>query len=289
MFQAIKNFAVAGSNKAISNEDVMSGANAVFTAVGKDIIPTLKVILKSKEYFKSDKIGIVSNLGQSLELRSDKPEDVIKALLSFFKDVSSEESNFSKLIETQVSDKLFFKLATAQELAIMKTISDLSSITLFTLDLLYYIILDNDTDYPKYKVAYLKESATTFRSLVKPYIKDFPKVVDNLYKVSKNNIKYDAAPSLMDKLLSKSGRMVALPVLNGFINNPIYHVRVWLVDREVAKYEALKEKKKLIELKLLDLKMRNSGKHDAKLQKQIKYYEDKISGMEYDIKETEES
>jgi len=287
MFQAIKNFAVMGTNKAISSEDIMSSAQATFTAIGKDIIPSLKLVLKSNEYFKSDKIYLIKNLGQALELRSDHPKDVIKTLLSFFKDVSSEESNFTKLIETQVSSKLFYKLATAQELAIMKTVSDISSITLFSLDLLYYTILDDDTDYPKYKVEYLKEGTNNFRSLISPYLHDFSKVVDDLYKVAKTDIKENASVSLMDKLLAKNGRLINLPILNGFINNPIYHIRVWMVDREIAKYEALKEKKKLLELKLLDLKMRAAGKHDDRLQKQIKYYEDKISGIEYDIKETE--
>jgi hypothetical protein len=287
MFQAIKNYIHSSGNKPISNDEVRSGAEATFTSISNHLIPTLKLVSKSSEYFKGEQVYVLEDLGGSLGLRSDKPEDVIKSLLEFFKDVSSSEAALMKLIDKDVRDKVFPTMARAQELAILKTVSDLSSITLFTLDLLYYVTLGEDTSFPAKRVTDLKEGLSSYRSMLKAYIGRFDKHVDELAKVSRNDIKADAPASLMDKLLAKHGKLVTLPLVNGFINNPIYHIRLWRADKEFDKYEALKDKKKLIELKLLDIKMRAAGKHDERMAKQIEYYEDKISGMEQDIREYE--
>ncbi|MDQ6990597.1 MAG: hypothetical protein Q9M11_02545 [Mariprofundaceae bacterium] len=285
MFQALKNFITGSENKIVAKSDLHDVVSATFTAISKNVIPTLKAVSGSKEYFKTDKVYILANMGGSLGLRNSSPEEVIKDLTNFFKEVLAEEKSLTALIDKDISDKVFPALATAQELAIMKTISDVSSVTLYMLDMVYYIMADEDTEYPKRKIEELQVSMPYFTTIVRAYINRFDKHVEDLHKVARTPIDTRAAGSLMDKLLSKQGKVVGMPVVNGFINNPIYHIRMWFVDRDIDKYESLKEKKKLIELKLLDIKMRANGKHDERLAKQVAYYEDKVSGIEYDLKD----
>ncbi len=75
----------------------------------------------------------------------------------------------------------------------------------------------------------------------------------------------------------------SLPV-NDFIGLPIYHFRKWLVDRDVAKYKLLESKKKLIELKIINLE---SGESSEKTKKAITYYEKEIESIEYRLTEIE--
>ena len=287
MFQAIVNYLRSSENKVTHKEDVRSLTEATFAAISKEVIPSLKNVSDSAEYFKSERIYVLSNMGGSLDLKTDRPEEVIKVLTKFFKDILAEEKDFISLIDAQANDKVFPALANAQEVAVMKTISDISSVTLYVLDLLYYIILGEESQYPVKKIAALQESVPYFTAIVRNYNNRFDKHVSDLAKISKNEVKLDAPVNMMDKLLAKHGKLVSFPLINGFINNPIYHIRLWVTDREIEKYEALKEKKKLLELKLLDLKLRASEKHDEKLIKQVQYYEDKISGIEYELKDIE--
>jgi hypothetical protein len=62
---------------------------------------------------------------------------------------------------------------------------------------------------------------------------------------------------------------------------------MWLVDREMDKYESLKDTKKLIELRINELKLKERETRDPKLEKQIEYYEDKLASIEYEIKNIE--
>ena len=69
-----------------------------------------------------------------------------------------------------------------------------------------------------------------------------------------------------------------------FTGNPIYHFRKFLVDLELKKLESLKDRKRLIELKLTELKQKQQGNpDDPKLKKQIEYYENKLEQIEHKI------
>ena len=288
MFQAIHNFISDSDTRAVTSENVDTLATMTFTTVSKDVVPAIDAALHSDEFFKSRNIRVIENMGGSLGLHTTDAVDVIKKIRDFFKDVAAEEHAFKELVEKDVSERFFPSMSKAREMAIIKTLSDVSDLSLFTIDLLYYVTVTDDTQFPKKRIEILHNSIPYYISLLKVYMKDFGKHVKELGKVANEDVNIDAPASLMDKVFAKHGSMVALPVTNGFINNPIYHVRLYFVDEEVDKYEAMKEKKKLLELKLLDIKMRASGKHDEKLRKQIAYYEEKISELEYDIKEIAE-
>lgn len=289
MFKALSFFISNSNNKVITKDEVRTAAEAVFTALAKSVYPATKDILASDEYFSSEdsKLNLLLNIGGSLGVHTTNPKDVVKALSEFYKDVIVEEKNFIKLVDDNLNDKIFVKMATAQELAIMKTISDLSSVALYSLDIFYSVIAGEDTSYPEKKESEVRDGIHNFVSIVRVYMDKFDKHVKNLSKVAKSIIDTTAPPSLVDKMLSRHGKLVTMPILNGFTNNPIYHIRLWFASRDVEKYESLKEKKKLIELKVLELKMAAEGKHDGRIDKQIKYYEDKIVGMEYDIRDIE--
>lgn len=289
MFQALKSYMTNTEDKVVAKEDVVTAAENLFSGIHNEILPAFKAVMKSDAYFNTDKRYILERLGTSLELHTDKPEKVVSELSSFFKTVSGEEKTFLKLVRDSMRDKIFPNMSTAQELAIMTTLNDLTSASLYVLDLMYFITIDEDTELPKKKIALLESKIPSFSSIVRSYNKNFGKHVDNLSKVSKTIVNTDAPVSMMDKLLAKQGKLVTLPIFNGFINNPIYHFRIWLADNQVHKYEVLKEKKKLLELKLLELKMKAEGNHDERLAKQIAYYEDKISGMEYEIRDIEDA
>lgn len=70
-------------------------------------------------------------------------------------------------------------------------------------------------------------------------------------------------------------------IAKSFIGNPIYHLRMMMVDFEVMKFEGLKEKRRLLELKIIELK--NRGVDNPKIKKQVNYYEDKLNKLNLKI------
>lgn len=78
----------------------------------------------------------------------------------------------------------------------------------------------------------------------------------------------------------------AFPAL-GFtvIWNPIYHIRMRWAEFQVARLRAAKERKEILQLRLLYLERQREGKSDAALERQIEYTQNRINDMDYKIHE----
>lgn len=70
--------------------------------------------------------------------------------------------------------------------------------------------------------------------------------------------------------------------------NPIYHVRMAVAEWQASRYNAAKEERKMLEMKLLNLRQVQAGTPDAALQQQIEYNGDRLKKINAKISEMEE-
>lgn len=69
--------------------------------------------------------------------------------------------------------------------------------------------------------------------------------------------------------------------------NPSYLIGLWLVERQAKAYKAKKAELELLQMRLLNLQRIAEKSPDARLQKEIDYMADRVSGMNYEILKTE--
>jgi hypothetical protein len=74
---------------------------------------------------------------------------------------------------------------------------------------------------------------------------------------------------------------------HGFSASPIYRVRLVIAEWQATHYKSIKDKKQMLELRLLRLKMKEDGTEDPGLEKQIQYLQDRIDGYEHKLAEME--
>lgn len=65
--------------------------------------------------------------------------------------------------------------------------------------------------------------------------------------------------------------------------NPIYHVRLRMAEKTVADINRAKEERKLVELRLHDLKTRSGNKSDPVVQKQVELVEERLKKIDHSI------
>ena len=75
----------------------------------------------------------------------------------------------------------------------------------------------------------------------------------------------------------------------GFTASPIYHIRLMIAEWQAARYKANKDKKKVLELRLLHLRLLNEKKNDAKLEQEINYIQNRVDKIEHNLREVEAS
>lgn len=113
-------------------------------------------------------------------------------------------------------------------------------------------------------------------SKVKKALADVPDIV-----VTEENVK---------SLTSTLGAQKLDPLSVGLIPvwlNPIYHIGMFVAEWQASRYKAAKEEKKLVELRYLNLKKRQEGKPDARLQKEIDYTAGRLRELNYKLAKME--
>ncbi len=208
----------------------------------------------------------------------------ISLLNSFAKELEDNIPKLEKILDSNIGDFITDKSMTARDAGIIGTISNISSIASYLSDitlLLSYSINNNDTS-KNYIFKRVLSNISKFKPLYKSYnAKVFKKIKDidglSLVKVyDETNFKLSAG--FKDKKFD-------LP-MNNFVLNPIYHIRKLVVDLQIQYYDYLKYKRELIQLKIKEKELQDPS---PSLEKQIKYYEEKLASIEYKIKKMEDS
>lgn len=279
--------AVTPKFNTLNKKSVLKSIDFLYGSLNTETIPAVKIFLESNVK-EIDKSKFLSTVFKLMGLSGNNAKNVEK-IQTFLIEIANSEKTVTRLAN-KLNDVLLDKVTNLQDASLVKIVNDFSFINLYILDMLYMgLIEDGSSTYPKKKIESTKEASAEFVMLYKYYVGKIDKILDELSKLPEINIGVSdtASGSMIDGFLNKLNIIKFLPATNGFINNPIYHFRMWLVDREIAKYEALKDRRKQLELRLLELRYQDSGGKDPKLRQQIEYYEDKLASVEYQIAKIE--
>jgi len=282
---------IGSMHHTVKKEDVVKSNTNVFNNIHNDVIPMLDQVIANSDLIKIKDSKIVKTLINTTKLKARTSKEFFIKLKAMFVNIDKQHKTMETLLDKDLNTFITNNAAQGRDVTILKVVQDLGAMSQYVMDLSYYILaIGQETDFPKNKFKTVQADIGEFGIMVKIYSTNFDKMLKDINKVSTNIVHInDGKVSMLEKLFSTSGKTVSLPMASNFINNPIYHIRMWLVDDEIDKYESLKDKKRLIELKLMELKLDESGEHDSKLTSQIAYYENKLSKMEYDIQDIEDN
>lgn len=280
-------------NKVIKKEDVLLVLDNSISSIQDEVLPALTNIIDNLGH--SDVISknnTIKLLGIGAGMKAKDNRDILIKIKSVLSSISKSDNQISKLVEDELNDIITDKTATVKDIAILRTVYDISFMSTYTLDLLYYLITNpKDSEFPKMKFTDIKNGMDDFTSVLRTYNENLNKRLKDIKGITDTVLDESVNIDFFSKLVAKKGKVVNFGTIgSGFVGNPIYHIRLWLVDNEINKYENLKDKKRLLELKVLELKAKFDGEEPIpELMKQIEYYEDKISSVEYEIRKIEES
>lgn len=280
--------AVTPKFTSLNKKAVLKSKTFLFNSLENEVLPALDVFISSNIKALS-KNKFLSNSFSLMGIKSSNSLDGVKELRNMFQDIMSYEQKMDKLI-LNMNNVLLDKNTSLKDGTLVRVIEDLTFMSLYVLDFLYYSILDeSDTNFTKKKIEVIKNELPEFIKLVKYYNKNIKNILDEILELPDVpvSISQTDSSSMLDTFLKKIKKISFIPTANGFVGNPIYHFRMWLVDREIRKYEALKDRKEALELRLMELRYQESGSTDENIKERIAYFEEKISKIEYEIAKIE--
>jgi hypothetical protein len=271
----------------------------------RDVIPTLDEILEAYGNGMNDghfhlPIYMFNVVRPKNKVKNDVEFiNVIRDTFTGFVDMYDDFS--SKCIHALPSF-LSSGVISVRDAGILKVVNDISYLTLFVQDFLYYYLSRGDvSSFPKKRQNDIVNNAPLFMDIFVKYsivnkkdmIKDLMNLPEELIDeniddkksmistVIQNNLSENN--EMLSEFFSDSRKTDSLPTVSSFNGNPIYHIRMWLVDKDLEKYDELKRKRILVQYKLAAIKRKAEGGDASDLNKQIDFNEKKLSDIEYEM------
>lgn len=207
-------------------------------------------------------------------------------------------------VDTQLDDTLEHDVIkdglTAKKAILIRAAEHISFISGYSIDLLNYIYYheslsllpkDNDNDsenvLTKAQIDYVETNIIAFAGVLSTYGIVNSEFVELLDKVPDVILNIKTAGPLSSVYSEKSIDPYGNYLISHFDSSPIYHIRLAIVEWQSRRYKLFKDKKRMLELRLLHLKMINEDNPDPKVEYEINYIQNRIEGLEYKMKKIE--
>lgn len=223
-------------------------------------------------------------------------QNVILEIGSRLKNVIANLSFVTEQNEELLERDVFKDGLTAKKAILVRSAEQLSFISRYAIDFLNFIYV-NETreaggavhDLVPVQRKKLTDNIANFAALLSIFGDDpekFKKQFDTMPDVVVNEKTFSSLSAVysddnLDPLYS--------PMVAGFESNPIYHLRLVIAEWQADRYKVYKDKKRMLELRLLNLKMLDEKNPDPKVEQEIEYIQNRIEGLEFKMKKMEDS
>jgi len=275
------------SFKTTKKEDVIRTMTIIFTSLKDTVVPMVTDMIEScddiEEIHNSE---LLKHMFTFARIEGKSTKDKLIAFKNIIENVRSQEDDINVLID-RLPDVIDVNAIDGDSLGIINILQRIGTLAVYVPDLLLVVITSNHPTLLRLKIKEVNDGLSDFITLLM-YIKDtMPHDIKKLLNNKHGEI-YDIL-SLPSSLYNNIFGSVSVwnSAINSFIGNPIFHIRMWIVDREIEKYEALKARKKILEGRILELRLGKDATSD-KSKKAIEVFEKDILKIEDKIHKIEE-
>ncbi len=240
-------------SKLVKRNDLENEIDDIYSNIRVNIKPMMDLVidLSRKKNIKLNEISFLDKTSLSADFKDVsklviKINSVLDGILANRDDLEDYVSKIPNTISTA-------GITTNQALSI-NVIDNLRFFIEMTGDILLFIAEQyNGTDDSAFTVKITrlnKNSLYDYYNILTGY-SNFKTVIDDLDNMVINNNNDLVESVLSEKDVNVVGRTEHL--VKGFVGNPIYHIRIWLVNRDIANIKVLEKKKEYVELLLAEL------------------------------------
>lgn len=265
---------------------------------------SLEAVTKAAKLNSKENKDVLDTFYKELDVRSGKlklsrNKSIGQDIVTLFGNAKVNGEYILKEISDSVNDVVMSQALTAYKINLLRVVPHFYFMTRFAMDLLNFIYvkesehakLETERSYRlnKKQEEFIVKNMWVFAKIISFYGTDpetFKKEIDSLSEVT---IPRDQVDDVVAQLSGdKLDVFNTLP--SGFIGSPIYSIRLVFAQWEADRYRSLKDKKKLLELRLLHLKlMQEQGTTDSSVEKEISYLQKTITDHDYKLAKIEES
>jgi hypothetical protein len=243
-----------------------------------------------KEFYKE--LGHVKN-----KTRLAPGENIALDTVNLFKNVKINGDWIGKEISDAVNDVVVSGALTAYKANLLRSVAHYFFLTRFAMDLANFFYVEEAEESgmelgKDYKLnnkqkEFIVKNMWVYARMMAVYGQDHDDFKGKLEGIDEITLPKEQIDEVMDiYTASKVDMFDNLP--NNFIGSPIYSIRMVFAQWESQRYKNLKDKKKLLELRFLHLKLvKEQGQSDVNMEKEIEYLQRRITDVDFELSKIE--
>lgn len=245
-----------------------------------------------KDFYKE-----ISHVKHKVKLSPNK--NIASDTLTLFKNIKTNGDYLFKEIADAINDVVISQALTAYKANLLRAVGHYYFMTKFALDLsnFFYVCeaengdMDLNKEYKlnKKQKEFITKNIWIYARMTALYGENHDTFKARLEDINEIMLPKEEVDNVVEMYNSdKIDMFDNLPA--GFIGSPIYSVRLIFATWESDRYRELKDKKKLLELRYLHMKlMKEQGQSDVNMEKEIEHLQSRITDIDYKISKIEQS
>jgi len=258
------------------------------------------------EHFKINKISSEANKGLSNVFYRNLDSQGGPKQSSFIADINrrlpfikDNTDYILEQIEAIMERDVINEGLTAKKAILIRAAESLSFISRYSIDLLNYVYVheakdlgvevEEALDLSPAAIKYIESNISKFANLLSNYGIPNPDLTKIIIAIPDVVVSTKTRNSVSGLYKEKDLDPFSSNYVAGFTGSPIYHIRLVVAEWQANRYKANQDKKKMLELRLLHLKILLDKKSDAKIEQEIIYIQGRVDKINRYLMEVESS
>jgi hypothetical protein len=282
-----------------------------------DVEEDLRITIKELENIVMPSYTVADEYFKSFKIKSKEINDLQKSFYvgfeygklpkskTFIGEISRRLPNIlvnANWVKSEVTELLGRDIVReglgAKKATLLRIASELSYISRTSIDLLNYVYSmeaqaigvssESSTELPAKIIKMITIGIPVFAKCVSVHSADNAEYKDKYSRIPDIGINTTNS-NMVSSVYDERDLDPMLTCPNGIVKfNPIYNTRMMIARWQSERYVSNKEKKKVLELRILHLKLLNDKKEDPKLEKEIEYIQNRVDKIDRYLHEVED-
>lgn len=281
----------------LKKDSVLEDLRITKSELDKTVVPTYEA---AGDHFKVNKIAskdtlvLVDTFYRIYDLsKSNKQSSVVAEIFSKLPSLSANVDTIAASCEDILGQDILNDNLSAKRAVLVRAAEHVSVLVKLLVDFLTVVYYNEAMVYSKANADTIGVSAKTLQR-VKDRMPDMARLL-GMYSQDAKVFKerYSTVPDVIINVKTSAAlqavyredKLDPMPsaLSSNFEGNPIYHIRLVIAEWQANRYKANKDKKKMLELRLLYLQSLAEESPDPQLEREIEYIQNRIDKLEYEM------
>lgn len=277
----------------ISKDDVLDDIDNTIKVLETCLLPISANFKQNTGSFKSSKVKTLLEPFVS-NYKGKNKSDIIDVIATTTPMLLTNAKILKQMLEAEIEPDVIKDGLTAKKLILIRACEHLEFLSSMGLDVLNICCnievedTNKDVDYEKPHTVLSNQTLSNLANygfLLSSYAVEadkFKAMVDKAPETIFNSMNSNLIGSFYG---SSEIDPLNIHVMHNFRGNPIYHFRMVIAEWQTRRYKAKKEKKEMLELKILHLKSLNDKNPDPKIEQMINHTQSRVNKLEREMED----